>query len=58
MRRSRFTYNQDTIANEQDYVDLGLSCADICKALDRGMDGKTLDDLSQPVHDAISQLMT
>ena len=58
MRRSRFTRNQDTISNEQDYVDLGLSCADICRALDRGMDGKKLDDLSRSVCDAISQLMT
>ena len=46
------------MANEQDYVDLGLSCADICKALQRGMDGKSLNDLSKSVCDAISQLMT
>lgn len=26
---------QDTSANEQYYVELGLSCADTCKALDR-----------------------
>ena len=51
-----FTHNQDTMANEQDYVDLGLSCADICKALERGMDGKSLNDLSKSVCDAINQL--
>ena len=46
------------MANEQDYVDLGLSCADICKALERGMGGKSMDDLSKPVCDAINQLTT
>ena len=44
------------MSNDQDYVDLGLSCAEICNALGRGMSGKTLDDLSQPVCDAIKQL--
>jgi len=42
--------------NELDYVDLGLFCADICRALDRGMGGKSLDDLSRSVCDAITQL--
>ena len=46
------------MANEQDYVDLGLSCADICKALEQRMDGKPLDDLIKPVCDAIDQLTT
>ena len=54
----RLTYKQDTVANKQDYVDLGLSCADICKALERGMDGKKLGDLSSSVCDAINQLTT
>ena len=53
-----FTHNQDTMANEQDYVELGLSCADICKALGRGMNGKKLDDLGRSVCDAINQLTT
>jgi len=47
---------QDDMANELEYVELGLECADICRALDRGMDGKKLDDLSQSVCDAINQL--
>ena len=46
------------MANEQDYVDLGLSCADICKALKRGMGEKKLDDVSKSVCDAINQLTT
>ena len=46
------------MANERDYVELGLSCADICKALDRGMNGRRLDEFSQSVSDAINQLTT
>jgi len=42
--------------NELDYVDLGLFCADICKALEQGMGGKSLDDLSRSVRDAINKL--
>ena len=56
MVHSRFTRNQESMANESDCVELGLACADACKALDRGMNGKTLDDLSQSVRDAIEQL--
>ena len=44
------------MANELDYVELGLNCADICRALDRGMNGKRLNDLSQSVCEAINQL--
>lgn len=44
--------------NEQDYVDLGLYCADICRALARGVNGKKLNDLSKSVCDAINQLTT
>lgn len=42
--------------NQRDYVELGLGCADICKALEGGVDGKRLSDLSQSVCDAIDQL--
>ena len=58
MRYLGLTYRQDTMANEQDYVELGLFCADICKALERGVDGKKLDELSKSVCDAINQLTT
>ena len=44
------------MANKQDYVDLGLSCANICNALVRGMGGKKLDDVSESLCDAINQL--
>ena len=44
--------------SKQEYVGLGLFCTDICKALERGMNGKTLDDLNQSTRDAIDQLTT
>ena len=56
MAHSRLMCNQDSMANESEYVELGLACADVCKALHRGMNGKTLDDLSQSVREAIEQL--
>lgn len=46
------------MAKNADYVSLGLVCADVCRALDRGTGGKRLDDLSQPVLEAIDQLTT
>ena len=46
------------MVNEQDYVELGLFCADICHAPDRGMNGKKLDHLNQSVCGAINQLTT
>ena len=52
----RFTQIQDTIANKTDYVELGLACADVCKALQRGMNGRRPDDLSDSVREAITQL--
>ena len=66
----RFGYvDSDTVAmgfllmfpqdsNEEEYVEIGLSCADICRALDRGLGGKRLDDLNQSVCEAINQLTT
>ena len=44
--------------NEIDYVELGLACADVCRALDRGMKGRKVDGLSQSVFEAIVQLTT
>ena len=58
MRDRRLTRSQDTMANEQDFVELGLFCTNICKALKRGLGDKTLDDLSDSVCDAINQLTT
>ena len=47
---------QDSTSNEEEYVKIGLNCADICGALDRGMGEKGLDDLNQSVCGAIKQL--
>ena len=44
------------MANEEDYVDLALTCASVCTALDRGLSGKRLSDLSESVCEAIEQL--
>ena len=54
----RFTCIQDSMANETDYVDLGIACADVCRALDRGINGRRVDKLSQSVFEAIGQLTT
>ena len=54
----RLTFIQESIINEKDYVELGLSCAKVCKTLDRGLAGKRLDELSQSVLEAIQQLTT
>ena len=49
---------QDTLANYQDYVDLGRNCADVCQVLHRRLKGKTLEELKQAVLDAIGDLTT
>lgn len=51
-----FTFTQDSMANDQDYVDIGLSCAGICEALGRGMNRKRLSDLSPSVHEVIKSV--
>ena len=42
--------------NRMDCVELGLTCADVCKVLNRGMNGRRVDQLSQSVFEAIEQL--
>ena len=49
----RLTFIQDSFLDKQDYVDLGLSCADVCQSLDRGLDGRELDELDPSVLHAI-----
>jgi len=44
------------MVNEPDYVELGSLCADVCRALDQGTNGKKLDELSRPTYDAINRL--
>ncbi|KAF9643833.1 hypothetical protein BDM02DRAFT_3191163 [Thelephora ganbajun] len=45
-----------SMIDEQDYVELGLYCADICQALDRGTNGRRPDEFSQSLGEAINQL--
>jgi len=52
----RSHHSQDSMVDEPDCVELGLFCTDICRALDRGTNGKQPDELSQPIYGAISQL--
>jgi len=42
--------------NQVDYVELGLACADVCIALDRGLSGRRSEDLNGSVNEAITQL--
>ena len=51
-----FTHNQDSAVNDPDHVELGLLCADVCRALDQGTNGKKPDEVGQSVYDAINQL--
>jgi len=44
--------------NDVDYVELGLACADVCTILNRGLKGKSLNDLNDSVVEAINQLTT
>ena len=43
---------------EAGYVELGLTCADVCGALNRGTDGRRADQLTQSVLRVIEQLRT
>lgn len=46
------------MVNSEGYVQLGLSCADVRKALDFGLDGGRSDQSTQSVPRAIEQLIT
>jgi len=46
------------MVSKVDCVELGLACADVCEALNRGMDRRRADQLSQPVLGAIEKLTT
>ena len=46
------------MANEQDYIELGLSCADVCKALDLGLKDRRVDELNESMLWAIEKLTT
>jgi hypothetical protein len=44
------------MANKKAYVDLGLYCASVCKALDEGLEGRQLEELTKSVLGAIGKL--
>jgi hypothetical protein len=49
---------QDSMSDKPDCVEIGLACADVCRVLGEGMDGRRADQPSQPVLKAIERLMT
>ena len=52
------TFVQDSVANKEDYVDLGVCCGEVCQTLGRGLKRRQLDELSESVLEAIEQLTT
>ena len=46
------------MVDRKDYVKLGLACVDVCRALDRGLNGRRADQLTRSVFEAIEQLAT
>jgi hypothetical protein len=44
--------------NRKDCIELGLACADVCRALDQGVNGRRAEELTQPALEAIEQLAT
>ncbi|KAF9781740.1 hypothetical protein BJ322DRAFT_242027 [Thelephora terrestris] len=47
---------RDSTADEEDYADLGRSCVDVCRALERGLEGSQPDEVSPSILEAIKQL--
>ena len=54
----KFTPSQDSRINRLDCIELGLSCANVCRALERGTNGKKQDELSPSVYNAINRLVS
>ena len=46
------------MGDKQDFLDLGLLCADICKTLERELEGKRSDELNWSVHETIETFTT
>ena len=56
MMGSSLMFIQDSTIDEQEFVKLGLSCADVCQALDRGLNEDGTDELSKSLLGAIEKL--
>ena len=46
------------MANDEDYINIGLFCAEICQVLNRGLKEEQSDELDQSVVIAIGNLTT
>ena len=46
------------MANDHGYVELGISCADVCGALERGLEGRRENELSEAALVAIKKFAT
>jgi hypothetical protein len=46
------------MADDQDYVDLGQACGDVCQVLYRKLKGKQEEQLNKSFLDAIGELNT
>ena len=44
------------MASKADYVEIGFTCADVCEALNRGMNTRRAGQLNQSVLGAIEKL--
>ena len=44
------------MVSKVDYLELGLTCADVCEALDLGIDRRQPDELNRPILEAIEKL--
>ena len=51
-------YIQDSMAKEADCVELGPTCAEVCLALERGINGRRQGHLNRLVLEAIERLKT
>ncbi|KAF9793473.1 hypothetical protein BJ322DRAFT_1016969 [Thelephora terrestris] len=49
---------RDPMANTSNYIELGLACADLCRVLDRVLNGRQTDQFERSLVEAIEQLTT
>ncbi|KAF9791096.1 hypothetical protein BJ322DRAFT_425458 [Thelephora terrestris] len=47
---------KDNVGNKQAFIDLGLFCAKVCGALNRGLNGEKPHELNESAHEAIGKL--
>jgi hypothetical protein len=46
------------VIDQPNYVELGLGCAEVCKDLDKKMNGKEVDQLNRSALKAVEELTT